>query len=173
MSKPVKVLVYTAAAVTIAAVLSMGIRSVVIERFNNKPLPVSVRSDIPGVLFEIQNKASLAAFLNEHRFWDYIQNNEKVKKLEIVITESSQPLYRYSQGGKTISSYSFAFSNNTITTLIQIDPQTITDQRLLSYTVQQYFLYMVYDFILQKKPDLDMYMQNNFAVLYFKLSKTQ
>jgi hypothetical protein len=52
MSKPVKVLVYTAAAVTIAAVLSMGIRSVVIERFNNKPLPVSVRSDIPGRLFE-------------------------------------------------------------------------------------------------------------------------
>jgi hypothetical protein len=170
MNKPTKTLFYIGGCIIIVILLAAGIW-LIASRPITKSIPVFVRSDIPGFSFKIQNQDILNQFLNEYSLREYSQNNQKVKKLEIVLTSAPQPLYQYNKDNKTVSSYSFAFNNGVITELIQIDPQIIFEQKELSATIQQYFLYMVYDFIIQAKPDFDAYMRTNLGILFFTARK--
>ena len=170
-------------AVLLTLVLSIGIFFGIgwlVKKFETQPpqlsnvtpqLPnVSVRSDVPGYKMKIQNEDKLSQFLIDQGFWNYEQNGQKVKKLEIVYTDAIQPLYQSINKDKKVeSSYDITFKNGILTEFIQIDPSSVASTNDLGTGVQQYFLYMIYDFVLKAKPDEQTFYMTNLSVPFFTL----
>lgn len=165
-------------AVLLTLVLSIGIFFGIgwlVKKFETQPPQlsnVSVRSDIRGYKMKIQDADTLGKFLNDQGFWNYEQNGQKAKKLEIVYTDVVQPLYQSINKDKKVeSSYGIAFQDGVFTQSIQIDPSSIASTDELSAGVQQYFLYMIYDFVLKVKPDEQEFFVANLTTPFFVLSK--